>query len=73
MKKIFNVTSEVVKKMNMFTAPVNLRYDLDPDYETFAGGFLSIILFALFAALFLPMGIDMINKNNITTNTQRIQ
>lgn len=63
MKRFYNTMIEVVKKLNLFTSPVTLRYDLDPDYETFTGGCLTIILFALFFSIFLPVGVNVINKN----------
>jgi hypothetical protein len=51
-KKVFNVTIEVVKKLNVFKTPVCLRYDLDPDYDTFAGGCITITLFTFFFVVF---------------------
>ncbi len=73
MRKFFTIFTSVVKKLNLFTSPVTLRYDLDPDYDTFTGGCLTIILFALFFSIFLPTGVQLLNKDKIETKTQNIK
>jgi hypothetical protein len=53
MKKFFYYLGEIVKEINVFKAPVCLRYDFDSDYDTFLGGFLTIGLLVLFFVLFI--------------------
>jgi hypothetical protein len=62
MGKISAMLIEVVKKINVFTSPITLRYDLDEDYDTFTGGFLTIILFAVFFSIFFNSWVHLLNK-----------
>ena len=62
MSKVFDFFQDVIKSCNVFTSPVNLRYKLDPDYNTFAGGFVSIILVILLASVFFNAWFTLLSK-----------
>ncbi len=42
---------------------MTLRYNFDADYDTFAGGFLTICLFMLFFGIFFNAGVGLFNKD----------
>ncbi len=62
MGKVFDFFGEVIKSCNVFTAPVNLRYKLDPDYNTFTGGVVSIGLMILLVSVFFNAWLQLLNK-----------
>jgi hypothetical protein len=62
MSQVFEFFQDVVKSCNVFTSPVNLRYKLDPDYNTVAGGFVSIILVILLVSVFFNAWITLLSK-----------
>jgi hypothetical protein len=57
----------------VFTSPVNLRYKLDPDYNTSAGGFVSIILILLLMSVFFNSWMALLNKTDISSTTEVIR
>ncbi len=52
MRKVLDFFEDAIKTCNVFTSPVNLRYQLDPDYNTFTGGVVSIALIILLVSVF---------------------
>lgn len=69
MPKVFDFFQDAIKSCNVFTSPVNLRYKLDPDYNTFAGGIVSIILVILLISVFFNAWMDLLSKSDIASNT----
>ena len=62
MAKVFGFFYEAFKSCNVFTSPVNLRYKLDPDYNTVAGGVVSIALIILLMSVFFNAWMELLNK-----------
>ena len=62
MAKVFGFFYEAIKSCNVFTSPVNLRYKLDPDYNTVAGGVVSIALIILLMSVFFNAWMELLNK-----------
>ena len=73
MFKIFDFFQDTIKSCNVFTSPVNLRYKLDPDYNTSAGGFVSIILILLLMSVFFNSWMALLNKTDISSTTEVIR
>lgn len=63
----------VIKSCNVFTSPVNFRYKLEPDYSTFAGGLISIILVLLLMSIFFNSWMSLLNKEDISSATEIIR
>ena len=73
MFKFFDFFQDAIKSCNVFTSPVNLRYKLDPDYNTAAGGFVSIILILLLMVVFFNSWMALLNKTDISSTTEVIR
>jgi hypothetical protein len=65
MKNFLKKISKEVKKVNVFKSPICLRYNSDSDYDTSAGGVLTIGLFIMFFAITLGQWIRLFNKKDI--------
>lgn len=63
----------MIKSCNVFTSPVNLRYKLDPDYNTFAGGIVSIALIILLMSVFFNAWMELLNKEAISSSTEIVR
>jgi len=73
MRKIVSFFEEVIKSCNVFTAPVNLRYKLDPNYNTLTGGFFSIGLIILLVSVFYNAWLELLNKEAISSTSEIIR
>ncbi len=62
MSKVFEFFQDILKSCNVFTSPVNLRYKLDPDYNTVAGGVFSIALIILLMSVFFNAWLQLLNR-----------
>jgi hypothetical protein len=69
MKKFLNSLNDKAKSFNVFSSPVNLRHELDPEYNTTAGGYITIGLFILLSVLFYSQWLSLIHKDQIKTTT----
>lgn len=63
----------MIKSCNVFTAPVNLRYKLDPDYNTVTGGLVSIGLIILLVSVFYNAWMQVLNKEAISSSREVIR
>ncbi len=68
MLKVFDFFQDIIKSCNVFTSPVNQRYKLEPDYNTFAGGVISIGLIILLMSIFSSSWMSLLNKNDVSAN-----
>ena len=73
MTQVYDFFQQAIKSCNVFTSPVNLRYKLDPDYNTFAGGVVSIILILLLVSVFFNSWMALLNKKDISSSTEVIR
>ena len=73
MTQLFKFFQQAIKSCNVFTSPVYLRYKLDPDYNTFAGGVVSIILILLLVSVFFNSWMALLNKTDISSSTEVIR
>jgi hypothetical protein len=73
MGRVTKFLQETIKGFNVFSSPVNLRYDLDPDYNTFAGGCVSVGLIVLLMTVFYSAWISLLNKQTIYSSTQTLR
>ena len=73
MSKVLGFFEEVIKSCNVFTAPVNLRYKQDPDYNTVTGGFTSIGLIILLVSVFYNAWMELLNKEAISSTREVIR
>lgn len=73
MSKVFDYFSQAIKSCNVFTSPVNLRYKLDPDYNTVAGGIVSVALIVLLMSVFFNAWMELLNKEAISSSTEIVR
>jgi hypothetical protein len=73
MFKVFEFFQDALKSCNVFTSPVNLRYKLDPDYNTSAGGAVSIVLILLLMSVFFNSWMALLNKKDIGSSIEVIK
>lgn len=69
MGKFLNSVSDKIKSFNVFSSPVNLRHGLDPEYNTTAGGIITIGLLILLSVLFYGQWASLVHKDQIKTTT----
>ena len=60
---------ELIKTFDLFAQPVSFRYADEPAYESVTGGICSIIMIAIFVAIFTGTTINTLNKKYITSTT----
>jgi hypothetical protein len=70
MKNYLKNIKDGVKKVNVFKFPICLRHENDSDYDTLAGGFLTISLFIMFFAISIGQWIRLFNKQDIFSTTR---
>jgi hypothetical protein len=66
--KAIKILHSTLTKIDLFPAQQFLRYKGEAEYKTATGGFCSILVIAIFFALFINSGLDVINKVNVTTS-----
>ena len=60
---------EFFKTFDLFSQPVTLRYNDEPEYETVTGGVCSIIMIIIFIAIFTGTAINTFNKLYVNSKT----
>lgn len=68
MTKILAKIKGLLKSGDLFTTSQLLRYRKETDYGTATGGFVSIAVFIVFAALFWNLGIQTANMELINSS-----
>lgn len=68
MTKIVTKIKELLKSGDLFTTSQLLRYRKETDYGTATGGFISIAVFIVFAALFWSLAIQTANMELINSS-----
>lgn len=73
MRSLSELFKDAFKECNVFSASVSLRYDLDPDYNTFTGAFVTVGLMVLLVSVFYSQWIALLNRQAISSTTQVIR
>lgn len=73
MSRVLELFQDAIKSCNVFTSPVNLRYKLDPDYNTVAGGLVSVALIILLMSVFFNAWMELLNKEAISSSSEVIR
>lgn len=61
---------DFLKGCDLFSQPVVLRFAESSSYETATGGFCSLILLAVFVAIFMGTAVSTLNKEYISSTTE---
>ena len=73
MNKAKEFCTDFFKAFDVFTSPVNLRYDKEPEYDTLTGGCISLGLIVLLISVFFNSWLDLLNKRTISANEETIR
>ena len=66
--KVIKTIHSTLTKIDLFPAQQFLRYKGESEYKTATGGFCSLLVIAIFFALFINSGLDVLNKANVTSS-----
>lgn len=67
--KAVKVVHSTLSAFDLFPAQQFLRYKGDPEYKTATGGFCSLVIVAIFVAVFINSGLNVLNKATVIVSS----
>jgi hypothetical protein len=59
----------ILKRLDIFGQPIRLRLNMKEQFQTACGGFLTLLLFAIFSYIAFDAFINLLSYENLTTSS----